>query len=616
MNHAGPTSDSILRTLAPLLRALEAKLRTVLDETRRRPLDIIQRASIEGVVTDLQRKAGALDTEKPLLVVMLMGGTGVGKSTLLNALAGAPIAQAAVTRPTTRDPVVYFHDSVRPEQLDPALRYCKLQQHHRDELAQKILVDTPDLDSNDLANRETLIRLLPIADVVLYVGSQEKYHDQLGWQLFRDQRQRRAFAFVMNKWDRCLHPGAAGVRPDEDLLADLKREGFEAPLLFRTAAQRWLDSPNGKPPADLPAGEQFRELVAWLEAGLTRMEIEAVKARGVLQLLQQVDQELVAIAPPDLTRVAEVTRRSWDKLLRDEAAADAEVLLGTLDPYQAEIEHHFSVQGQARFTGPMRWYLKLYNGVQFAGSALRDRLPMLPRLPDKLDTKKTWNVAEFTRECSRAAGEKALDKRLVALSNRLLVDAEQAGFPIALLSKPCEDAARLDWRQRFDVALSAALQSAEQVWVKPSGPRKWIQWGLVTLSNVLPMAALLAAFLILLYRVYVNAYLPGAFDFFVPFLLTLVVLVALQVLIALLLPMRWATIRGEFHRQLEDRLRGTLREAYDDIPTDVASALLEERRRIEELRQEAARVIQWVNERQQRADIARLYGSESAVSRA
>ena len=51
------------------------------------------------------RQAEALEAEKPLLVIMLMGGTGVGKSSLLNALAGGAIAQASFARPTTRDPV-------------------------------------------------------------------------------------------------------------------------------------------------------------------------------------------------------------------------------------------------------------------------------------------------------------------------------------------------------------------------------------------------------------------------------------------------------------------------------------------------------------------------------
>src|SRR5262249_40093871 len=138
-NHFGPqgspmpsdvqSSEPVLRTLSPALRELGRSLRAWLDGPHRYPLSTLARATLEGLAHDLLRQSEALQMERPLLVIMLMGGTGVGKSTLLNALAGGSIAHASFARPTTRDPVVYYHESIQPHKLDPALQHCKLMIH-------------------------------------------------------------------------------------------------------------------------------------------------------------------------------------------------------------------------------------------------------------------------------------------------------------------------------------------------------------------------------------------------------------------------------------------------------------------------------------------------------
>ena len=609
-------ADPLLRTLAPLLRGLDRQLRTWLDAHRKFPLTMLQRAELEGLAEDLRRQADALDVDRPLLVVMLMGGTGVGKSTLLNALAGAPIAQASFTRPTTRDPVVYFHHSVRTDRLDPALRLCRLAQHSHEGLAQKVIVDTPDIDSNDLANRDKLLALLPVADVVLYVGSQEKYHDKLGWDLFKEQRKRRAFAFVLNKWDRCL-TGESGIRPDDDLLKGLKAEGFTNPLLFRTTAQAWLDAakqtgPDGllAKPANLPDGEQFGLLRNWLELGLTRLEIEAVKARGVGQLLAQIATVAEGTRPPDLAAEADKVKAGWDRVLGEEAETQAEILVGTLEPYRTEVEHHFSVEDQQRYRGLMAAYLRLTTTLRYVGSRLRDRNPLTGRLlGGKMETPVEWNLGAFVSDCTRAAGERVLDQRTVALTNRLLVEADQRGFPLALLNDPTAAAGRLDWRDRVTRAVIDSLSEVERMCTHPTGWRRGVRGTLGVLANVLPEVSLVATAAYVLYEFFVLGIVPDTFRIALIAIVPLTVIIVLHLLILMLLPVRWSAIRGEFRRRLDTRLTSELGGAYLPIPGDIAAALQQERKQVDALIADARQVNDWLAERQQAARVAELYGA-------
>jgi len=535
--------------------------------------------------------------------------------------------------------------------------------HDRPALEHKVIVDTPDLDSNDLANREKLMQILPAADVVLYVGSQEKYHDKLGWDLFLQQRRRRAFAFVLNKWDRCQNTGPSGLRPDDDLLRDLQAEGFSNPLLFRTCAQYWAEKSNGEgetgrpgdketrreedkeasgraEPTDdsvslspclpvslsssvslsphlpvslssfLPPGEQFPELARWLEMGLTRLEIEAIKARGVSQLLEQLQRTLEKSVPPDLTEIAERTKAVWEKLLADESGASADVLLNTLEPYQREIEHHFARESQRRFRGLMASYLHAVTRVKFVGSTLRDHLTLLPRPNQAAETPAAWSLAAFTTACSNVAGEQHLDARVKAMTNRLLVEADKLGFPLEVLTEPAESAAKLEWRQRYARALIEVLGQVERQWARPTGPRRWLQAGLVFLSDWLPSVTLLGACIWLLYQYFMQGRSFALGDLLLPLIAVLAVMVLLHIGIALVMPMRWPAMRGEFLRHLERRLQTELQNVYAPIPGDAALVLRQERRAVEQLAAQTREVATWLHHREQDAGIEGLYGNQ------
>ena len=622
-----PSSEApLLRTLSPALLGLERGLRAWLDGPRRYPLSTMTRAALEGMAVDLRRQADALEVDRPLLVVIFMGGTGVGKSSLLNALAGGAIARASFTRPTTRDPVVYYHESVKPDRLDPALRHCRLVPHDRPALAQKILVDTPDLDSNDLSNREKLFHVLPVADVVLYVGSQEKYHDDIGWQLFLQQRRRRAFAFVMNKWDRCVHGAGSGLRPDEDLLRDLKAEGFENPLLFRTCAQAWIDAAAavgrrrdgaGRPvgAVELAGRRTVRRIASMAGNGP-----DAAGDRGHQGSRRRAiatasgASRLAAASPPDLTEAATRTRKAWAGPLAEEAAATTEVLLNTLEPYQAEIEHHFTVEGQRRFRGIMGGYLRLVNrsNTSAPASATKCRSCRSRAMGRRRRRRGTPAVSpgRAARSPPTASSTPAARHWRTACWSR----PTPQGFALKVLADPVEAASKTDWRQRYALAMSEVLHQVEKQRTEPTGPRRYVQAVLGFLADWVAACRLgmrdrlLPAQGVQRVAARTRARQIGWLDLALPIFVTLAVLVILHVLIALLLPLRWSQIRGEFKSRLEKRLQQELENVYGPVPEDVAALLLAERRQVEKLAGETREVASWLRQREQSASVAGLYG--------
>lgn len=189
-----------------------------------------------------RRRAGYLaDT----VVVGFVGGTGSGKSSLLNALAGEEVSVAGAVRPTTADPVAWIPSNPEPglvRLLDDLGVERRVGHDRSDRLA---VLDLPDTDSVVSEHRRTVDRLVPLVDVVVWVVDPEKYKDD---RFHRELLQPLAahgsrFVFALNQVDRV--PEQALPALVDDFRAALVDDGVVDPVIVPTAGDPPLDDPRG-----------------------------------------------------------------------------------------------------------------------------------------------------------------------------------------------------------------------------------------------------------------------------------------------------------------------------------------------------------------------------------
>ncbi len=216
--------------------------------------DVDELAALASTVRDVRDRAGyAGDT----ILAAIAGGTGSGKSSLLNAIDGDQVAETGGIRPTTGEPLAWIPADPEPgltRFLDDLGIESRALQSRFPWLA---LIDLPDHDSVALDHRQRVDDLLPRVDVVIWVFDPEKYrdasihHDYLaGLADYQAQ-----FRFVLNQADRLEGAGLEVVVAD--LTSALIEDGFDDPRLFAIAAD-----PDAGPP------QGVEELIADLSATL------------------------------------------------------------------------------------------------------------------------------------------------------------------------------------------------------------------------------------------------------------------------------------------------------------------------------------------------------------
>lgn len=179
------------------------------------------------------------------LVAAVAGGTGSGKSSLVNALAGEVVTESGGMRPTTGTPLAWIPANPEPglvRLLDDLGVDRRVGQEAHPWLA---LLDLPDTDSIVVDHRHTVEALLPRVDLVLWVIDPEKYQDRaLHERYIRPLAgYHRQFVFVLNQIDR-LDDGTVDALT-ADLAANLEAGGVPSPRIIAIAADPDVGPPIG-----------------------------------------------------------------------------------------------------------------------------------------------------------------------------------------------------------------------------------------------------------------------------------------------------------------------------------------------------------------------------------
>ncbi|MBM4076775.1 MAG: GTPase domain-containing protein, partial [Planctomycetes bacterium] len=217
--------------------------------------------------------------ESPL-VVATFGGTGVGKSSLVNALVGEEVSAAGRQRPTTTLPIVIAHPQTDLDVFGFPLDELRVIRKETSLVRDIVLIDCPDPDTSEKETTESnlarLHRLLPFCDVLIYVSTQQKYRSaRVGDELLQAASACR-IVFVQSHADL-----------DVDIRDDWRKQldsRFQVTDLFFVDSKRALMEQRS---AVRPTGE-FGRLIDLLLRELSAAQRVRIRRANLLGLMQEV----------------------------------------------------------------------------------------------------------------------------------------------------------------------------------------------------------------------------------------------------------------------------------------------------------------------------------------
>jgi len=249
---------------------------------------------VSSIEPEVSRRLGLLrQREKSIsdcLIVVMLGGTKVGKTTTINALAGRSIGESSAKACFTSRPAIYVHrrrEALARTRLAGILREDDtFVVHDEDGLERIILVDTPDLDGVEAEHHEVFRKLLERADLALSVVTTQKYDSRILYEILGREMGFRRVVFVFNRIDEGI-PFSEKIRMD--LLAKIAPlnlrppDGEELPL-FTVSARNALAAKEGQ--AAGPTG-QFPALEAYLRQRLDQALVKRISEENVAAMRRE-----------------------------------------------------------------------------------------------------------------------------------------------------------------------------------------------------------------------------------------------------------------------------------------------------------------------------------------
>jgi len=245
--------DKYQRHNETLLTSIDGQLQKLCGICHAPVISALNRLHLDALAMQFHMKR----QDHPLLLA-IMGGTGTGKSTLLNRLIGSELSASsfmrtftagavAVTASEKQIPQDWLHLPVDLRSELPARgepEKLAVVPHSSDLTKQITLIDTPDVDGDNIAHHQQADRVFRWCDAVIFLVTPEKYQMTELRSYYRlAQRYAIPSLFVMNKVDEPAPPedfskqlggekvfilprDDAGYEPDPSLQLDALRESL------------------------------------------------------------------------------------------------------------------------------------------------------------------------------------------------------------------------------------------------------------------------------------------------------------------------------------------------------------------------------------------------------